>query len=243
VFFAGSLRAVLEAAGQSIGAGIGYALAAVPGRLDPAAAQALNVLSNDLVLTNTAGLFLFGLAAGIAILRGRRLPIWLGWVAIAMAIVVVTPPKALAFVVLVVWMVVVAVLIVFRDASPRTSSRHRPSRYAATVPFVDPAELPSREPLPGWNGRFFHSEHMTFAYHEIDADALPMHEHHHSQEEVWNVVAGELAITIGGQERVLRPGCAAIVPANTAHSTRALAASRAIVVDYPVRAEVGGVST
>lgn len=111
------------------------------------------------------------------------------------------------------------------------------------MPFVDAVELPSRQPLPGWNGRFFHSEHMTFAYYEIDADALPIHEHHHAEEEVWNVVEGSLAITLEGEERVLGPGCAAVVPANSRHSTRALAASRAIVVDYPVRGRVGGVST
>jgi hypothetical protein len=34
-------------------------------------------------------------------------------------------------------------------------------------------------------GRFFHSENMTFAIYEVDADAAPIHEHHHPQEEVW----------------------------------------------------------
>ncbi len=115
--------------------------------------------------------------------------------------------------------------------------------YAGSVPFVDAVALPPRQPLAGWNGRFFHSDHMTFAYYEIDADAVPIHEHHHPQEEVWNVVEGELAITIDGHEHIVGPGCAAIVPANTAHSTRAIAASRAIVVDYPVRDQVGGVPT
>jgi mannose-6-phosphate isomerase-like protein (cupin superfamily) len=111
------------------------------------------------------------------------------------------------------------------------------------MPFVDAVELPSRQPLAGWNGRFFHSDHMTFAYYVIDAGAVPIHEHHHPQEEVWNVVEGKLAITIDGQEHVLGRCRAAIVPANTPHSTRALGASRPIVVDHPVRDEVGGVRT
>jgi mannose-6-phosphate isomerase-like protein (cupin superfamily) len=111
------------------------------------------------------------------------------------------------------------------------------------VAFIDVVQLPAREPLPGWNGRFFHSDHMTFAYYEIDADAVPIHEHHHPQEEVWNVVEGKLAITIDGREHVIGPGCAAIVPANVRHSTRALVPSRAIVVDHPVRDRVGGVPT
>ena len=100
-----------------------------------------------------------------------------------------------------------------------------------------------RQPLAGWNGRFFHSDRMTFAYYEVDADAVAIHEHHHSREEVWNVVEGKLAITIDGQEHIVGPGCAAIVPANTRHSTPALAASRAIVVDHAVRDQVGGIAT
>jgi hypothetical protein len=50
--------------------------------------------------------------------------------------------------------------------------------------FVDSVELAPRQPLAGWNGRFFHSDNMTFAYYEIDADAIPIHEHHQAQEEV-----------------------------------------------------------
>lgn len=114
------------------------------------------------------------------------------------------------------------------------------SGYAALVPFVDTAELPARRPLAGWNGRFFHSDHMTFSYYEIDAGAA-VHEHQHPEEEVWNVVEGRLAITIDGKEHVAGPGSAAIVPASTRHSVRALTASRAIVVDHPVRHQVGGV--
>lgn len=108
------------------------------------------------------------------------------------------------------------------------------------MPFVDPAHMRFTERLPGWKGRFFHSENMTFAYYEIAADAVPLHEHHHPQEEVWNVVEGQLAVTIDGVEHIAEPGCAAIVPPNTPHSARVLSACRAIVVDYPVRHPVDG---
>jgi mannose-6-phosphate isomerase-like protein (cupin superfamily) len=109
------------------------------------------------------------------------------------------------------------------------------------VPFVDPVELPLRRPLAGWNGRFFHSGHMTFAYYDVDADAVPIHEHRHPEEEVWHVVEGRLAITIDGREQVVGPGRAAIVPANVPHFARPLTAARAIVVDHPVRRQVGGI--
>jgi hypothetical protein len=70
-----------------------------------------------MVLTNAAGLFVFGMSSGLAILRGVQMPRWLGWVAIGIAVVVVTPLEALGFLVLTVWMVVVSLLI-FRRGGP-----------------------------------------------------------------------------------------------------------------------------
>jgi mannose-6-phosphate isomerase-like protein (cupin superfamily) len=106
------------------------------------------------------------------------------------------------------------------------------------MPFVNPYELPTVERLPGWFGRFFSSDSMTFGYWEVAADAVPLHEHHHPQEEVWNLVDGRIAITVDGVEQVLEPGEAAIVPANAPHSARALSAARAIVVDHPTRVDL-----
>src|SRR6059058_591920 len=74
------------------------------------------------------------------------------------------------------------------------------------MPFVDSTELSTRERLPGWTSRVFHSDSMTFAYYEITADAVPLHEYHHPQEEVWNVIEGKLAVTIDGVEQVAGPG-------------------------------------
>jgi mannose-6-phosphate isomerase-like protein (cupin superfamily) len=111
------------------------------------------------------------------------------------------------------------------------------------MPFVDPREMLAAEPLPGWHGRFFHSENMTFAHYDIAADAAPLPEHRHDQEEVWNVVEGELQISIDGVEHSLGPGCVAVVPPNTRHSAQALSACRAIVADYPVRLQLPGYRT
>jgi quercetin dioxygenase-like cupin family protein len=105
--------------------------------------------------------------------------------------------------------------------------------------FLEIRTLPQREPKPGWHGRFFDSEGMTFAYYDIDAGSS-LHEHSHSNEEVWNIVAGELEISIGGELFHAVAGSAALVPPNTAHSVRALTASSVIVVDAPLRAQVGG---
>jgi quercetin dioxygenase-like cupin family protein len=106
--------------------------------------------------------------------------------------------------------------------------------------MIDPATLPAREPRPGWVGRFFHSASMTFSYYDIAADAS-VHRHHHPVEEVWNVVDGELELTIGDTTHLLTAGQAAVVPPDVEHAARAAQASRVIVVDCPRRDQVGGI--
>jgi quercetin dioxygenase-like cupin family protein len=107
------------------------------------------------------------------------------------------------------------------------------------MPFVDTNELPVHEPLPGWRGRYFHSENMTFAWYAFTAGSS-IHEHAHPNEEVWHVIEGELEVTIEGVTRVAGPGCAAAVPADAKHSVRALSDGRALVVDHPLRHEIPG---
>jgi quercetin dioxygenase-like cupin family protein len=102
--------------------------------------------------------------------------------------------------------------------------------------IVEIQKLRVIERLPGWFGRYFHSEHMTVAHYEFVKGAS-IHEHHHPQEEVYEVIEGELEITIGGATHVAKPGIAAIVPTNAPHSVRALTDGRAIIVDSPSRPE------
>jgi quercetin dioxygenase-like cupin family protein len=102
------------------------------------------------------------------------------------------------------------------------------------MPIVDTRELPVVERLPGWRARIFHSPNMTFAHYEFDAGAS-IHEHHHDQEEVWNVIEGQLEVTVDGLAQVVTAGMAAVAPPQARHSVKALTAGRAIVVDHPPR--------
>ncbi len=36
-----------------------------------------------------------------------------------------------------------------------------------TMPFLDTNSLPVIERLPGWHGRYFHSQNMTFAHYDF----------------------------------------------------------------------------
>ena len=110
------------------------------------------------------------------------------------------------------------------------------------MPFVDVKNLKAVERLPGWYGRYFQSASMTFAHYDFKRGSS-IHEHSHEQEEVYEVVEGELEVTIEGEVGIVRPGVVAIVPSNARHSVKALSDGRAIIVDYPVRRGiVGGVA-
>ena len=98
----------------------------------------------------------------------------------------------------------------------------------------DTSILDVMERLPGWYGRYFHSPSMTFAHYDFSCGAS-IHEHSHPQEEVYEVIEGELEITIDGQTHVVRPGLVAIVPSGVLHFVKALTDGRAIIVDYPRR--------
>jgi len=105
------------------------------------------------------------------------------------------------------------------------------------MPFVDTASLAVVERLPGWQGRYFHSCSMTFAHYDFKQGSF-IHEHFHPQEEVYEVIEGQLEVTIDGATQVARAGLVAIVPSNVPHSVKALTDGRAIIVDYPLRREI-----
>jgi NADH:ubiquinone oxidoreductase subunit 6 (subunit J) len=119
--------AVVAIVGQTITAGVTFTIAQAPDRLTPAAAQTLNLLGNDLVLTSALGLLAFGISAGLAILRGVELPAWLGWLAIASGILFVVPPaEVLGLLLLLVWVIAVSVLSLTRDSRSANAAELRP---------------------------------------------------------------------------------------------------------------------
>jgi quercetin dioxygenase-like cupin family protein len=106
------------------------------------------------------------------------------------------------------------------------------------MPFVNTNNLKVVERLPGWYGRYFHSASMTFAHYDFKRGAS-IHEHSHPEEEVYEVIEGELEMTIDGATQIARVGLVAIVPSDARHSVKALTDGRAIIVDYPARPEFG----
>ena len=132
VFFVGCLRVHLRNAGLdglaavSFGGGVliavggatfsslTFALADVPDKLDASAAVALNVLNNDFFFPFSAGVAIFMLTNAVAVVRSRALPVWLGWVAVPIGVLAVTPAGFFAFPATLAWILVVAILLFLR---------------------------------------------------------------------------------------------------------------------------------
>jgi hypothetical protein len=87
----GSAGAIIFAVGMTIFAGLNFALGDLPEKLDPAALQALHVLSEDMFPPMAVGLLAFLLGTGAAIVKTGVLPKWLGWGAVVAGLFAFTP--------------------------------------------------------------------------------------------------------------------------------------------------------
>ena len=105
--------------------------------------------------------------------------------------------------------------------------------------LIDTKKLPVVEKKKGWHGRYFDSAAMTFGHYEFDEGAV-IPPHQHAQEEVWQVLEGELEITIGEARHRAGAGFVGIIPPDTVHAVKALTKGRAIVVDTPRREGFAG---
>jgi hypothetical protein len=112
VAFAGT---VIIAAGAGVDASLTFALAESAGDVDPAATQALQAAWDHDFGPFAIGQGLLFWGAGLAIVRYRALPVWLGWLAILFGISSVTPAGFFAFLGGAVWVIIVSVVLTLRN--------------------------------------------------------------------------------------------------------------------------------
>ena len=101
-----ALGGALIAIGASIFAGIGFTLGDAADDLPPEAILTLNALNSDMFFTVAVGTAVFNLSLGLAVLRHGGLPRALGWTALVIGIVGLTPAGFFAFLatgIVVVW--------------------------------------------------------------------------------------------------------------------------------------------
>lgn len=109
------------AAGGAISAGSFAALADRPQALTAATAQTFNLIQSDVSWSLTqVGLAVFYLATAAAILRGRLLPAWLGWVSVVLGLVAASLFLTfIAFAATGLWVIVVALMLWARAGHER----------------------------------------------------------------------------------------------------------------------------
>lgn len=95
-------------AGAAVYFGFDFVLASSRSDLTPTAAQAINLLALKLFFPVGAGGLIFGVGAGLMIVRGSLLPRWLGWAAIAVGVATVTGVPGLML--LAIWSAVASIL-------------------------------------------------------------------------------------------------------------------------------------
>jgi hypothetical protein len=123
--------AALFAVGFILSFAIDLALSDVPGSLTPAAAQALNVLENDIWFLVPIGASIFAISGGIAILRGALLPKWLGWVAVVLGLAESSPALFFALFALLIWLLIVSFLVYRRSGPTAAPGASPPAPIAA----------------------------------------------------------------------------------------------------------------
>jgi hypothetical protein len=134
IFFAGYLRKVLRGAegeggvlsavslvgaavmavGIAIDSTISFALAEAVEDIEPTAVQALQALWDSDFIPIAVGTVVFLLSTGISIARHAPVPKWLGWVAILLALVGLTPIGFVTFLGGGIWILIVSVMLALR---------------------------------------------------------------------------------------------------------------------------------
>lgn len=96
------------------------------------------------------------------------------------------------------------------------------------------SDIQPREIVPGFSGKFIHSDAMTVAYWDIKAGhSLPIHSH--VNEQIVNMIAGEFELTVSGEPLHLKPGDVVILHSGVEHGGKAITDCQILDVFQPVR--------
>jgi quercetin dioxygenase-like cupin family protein len=102
------------------------------------------------------------------------------------------------------------------------------------MPLFEFENIPEKEPMPGFYGRFVHTENNTHAFWRIEEGAeAPEHNHPHEQSVM--VLEGELDLIVAGETMRLTPGMVFVIAGDVPHSAKAVTSCTVLDVFYPVR--------
>jgi len=95
-------------------------------------AQTLNLLENDFFLPLVLGFALFAILGGLAVVAGRILPVWMGWVLFAIGVVALVPPISwFAFLATMLWVLIAGIWMVVQG--PPAAEQAEPAAVGERV--------------------------------------------------------------------------------------------------------------
>ncbi len=100
-------------------------------------------------------------------------------------------------------------------------------------------DLKPFELAPGVTAKVINSGTMTIMHAQLKAGASAP-EHSHTQEQIVNVIEGEIELTVEGEPHHLKPGDTLILPPNVLHTARAITDCHVLDVFCPVRWDLTG---
>jgi quercetin dioxygenase-like cupin family protein len=100
--------------------------------------------------------------------------------------------------------------------------------------FKQLEEIEAREIMPGFWGKFIHTDKITLAFWDIK-EGSPLPEHSHFHEQTAYILEGEFELTINDHTKTLTPGMVAVIPSGAVHSGKAKTDSKILDIFSPVR--------
>lgn len=105
--------------------------------------------------------------------------------------------------------------------------------------FIELKDLPELEIASGIKAHVVTADTVSVLHVRIDKGAL-LPEHSHYNEQVVNVVEGELELMVEGKKYNLMPGNVMVLEPNVIHSGRAIKACKVVDVFHPIRKDLAG---
>ena len=96
------------------------------------------------------------------------------------------------------------------------------------------SNIPSKELIPGFHGKFIHGQQSTLAFWDIKQGCI-MPQHQHPHEQITHIVSGELEMVIGGEKMLFTAGTVHVIPSNTPHGAVAITDCKVIDAFAPAR--------
>jgi len=107
--------------------------------------------------------------------------------------------------------------------------------------FVKISDLPELEIAKGIRAHAVTTDTISVIHVTLDDGAI-LPEHSHYNEQVVNVIEGNLELTVSGKDYILKPGNVMVLEPNVIHSGRALTACKVIDIFHPLRKDFAGSS-